>query len=155
MKTSLIKDLAKYEKPREKVIKNGLFTLTNEELLAILIRTGGKDKSAIDVAREILKDIGDLRNLVDTEIEELTNKFANGLSRLGVRQGDHVASCLEGSVEVVVTRLAVHKLGCVLVPINNRLIGPEMEYILREKIPVLVTAQFRTVMLQGDQMIAA
>ncbi|OGC38629.1 hypothetical protein A3K42_01115 [candidate division WWE3 bacterium RBG_13_37_7] len=76
MKTSLIKDLAKYEKPREKVIKNGLFTLTNEELLAILIRTGGKDKSAIDVAREILKDIGDLRNLVDTEIEELT-KFKN------------------------------------------------------------------------------
>ena len=79
MKTSLIKDLAKYEKPREKVIKNGLFTLTNEELLAILIRTGGKDKSAIDVAREILKDIGDLRNLVDTEIEELTKFNKNVL----------------------------------------------------------------------------
>jgi len=50
-----IHDLPKVERPREKLIKKGAQNLKDEELLAILLRTGTKEKSALDLAREILR----------------------------------------------------------------------------------------------------
>lgn len=43
------------DRPREKLLKNGEHTLTDSELLAIILRTGVKGQSAIDLARKILK----------------------------------------------------------------------------------------------------
>ena len=50
-----IHDLPKVERPREKLISKGVQDLKGEELLAILLRTGTKEKSALDLAREILR----------------------------------------------------------------------------------------------------
>lgn len=47
-------DWPKDERPREKFIKNGAKALSTTELLAILINTGQDEKSAIDLATEIL-----------------------------------------------------------------------------------------------------
>lgn len=41
------------DRPREKVLAKGVFALSDAELLALLIRTGGRDKSALDLAREL------------------------------------------------------------------------------------------------------
>ncbi len=41
------------DRPREKLLKYGEHTLSNAELLAILIRTGTNGKSAVDIAREL------------------------------------------------------------------------------------------------------
>lgn len=49
-----IKDLAPEERPREKMIQFGPEILSNAELLAILIRTGTRELSALDVANRIL-----------------------------------------------------------------------------------------------------
>lgn len=49
-----IRDLAPQERPREKMIQNGSAALSNAELLAILIRTGTRDYSALDLANRIL-----------------------------------------------------------------------------------------------------
>ncbi|HMJ47778.1 MAG TPA: DNA repair protein RadC [Ferruginibacter sp.] len=43
------------ERPREKLIRNGIHTLSNSELIAILINSGNKKSSALDLAKEILK----------------------------------------------------------------------------------------------------
>lgn len=51
-----IKDWAEDERPREKLINLGPKSLTSAELLAILISSGNKRKSALDIAREILAD---------------------------------------------------------------------------------------------------
>ncbi|MBO4614452.1 MAG: DNA repair protein RadC [Bacteroidales bacterium] len=51
-----IKNWAEEERPREKLIAKGEKSLTAAELLAILIGSGNKRKSALDVAREILDD---------------------------------------------------------------------------------------------------
>lgn len=51
-----IKNWAEEERPREKLIAKGEKSLTAAELLAILIGSGNKRKSALDVAREILED---------------------------------------------------------------------------------------------------
>ena len=67
-----IKDLPKFERPREKLLKYGAEKLSDTELLAILLRTGTKGKSAIDIAEEILKNNGgSFRGLAGKEIEEI------------------------------------------------------------------------------------
>jgi DNA repair protein RadC len=50
-----IKEWANDEKPREKFIKKGKTVLSNSELLAIIISTGTSNRSALDLAREILQ----------------------------------------------------------------------------------------------------
>jgi DNA repair protein RadC len=71
-----IKDLDDSEKPREKLIKNGTASLTDIELLAVILRTGGKEGSALKLARDLLTRYESFHNLSDTEIEELI-KFKN------------------------------------------------------------------------------
>jgi DNA repair protein RadC len=49
-----ITDWAVEDRPREKLIQKGTSSLTDAELLAILISSGTKDKSAVDLGRELL-----------------------------------------------------------------------------------------------------
>jgi len=51
----LIREMPKVERPREKLIEKGVENLKDEELLAILLRTGTKEKSALDLAKQILR----------------------------------------------------------------------------------------------------
>ena len=50
-----IKDLPKIERPREKLISKGAQNLKDEELLAILLRTGREGKNVLELAKQILK----------------------------------------------------------------------------------------------------
>lgn len=50
-----IKELCIDERPREKMLEKGAESLSNAELLAILLRTGTGSMNAVDVARELLK----------------------------------------------------------------------------------------------------
>lgn len=68
---SNIKDLDIYNRPREKALKLGIEKLTNEELLAILVRCGIKGVSAIDLSRDILITYGSLHNLFNSDIYNL------------------------------------------------------------------------------------
>lgn len=72
------------ERPREKLLHRGAAQLTNAELLAILIRTGVKGKSAVDLARGILQLLGGLRALEQWENEDLYG--IRGLSLAKVAQ---------------------------------------------------------------------
>lgn len=64
---------AEEDRPREKLSLHGKHTLSNAELLAILISTGTKSKSAIDLSREILiKCDGNLNQLAKLSVKELT-----------------------------------------------------------------------------------
>lgn len=49
--------LAESEKPREKCIAQGVHTLTDQDLLAILLRTGTKGHSVLEVSRELLRSM--------------------------------------------------------------------------------------------------
>jgi len=58
-----IKAWPKDDRPREKLLKNGEGSLSNSELLAILLCTGFKGQSAIDLARKIIDKFGSFRNM--------------------------------------------------------------------------------------------
>lgn len=59
MQFNSIKNWATEDRPREKMMLHGASTLSNVDLIAILIRSGNKDKSAIDLSREILQHSND------------------------------------------------------------------------------------------------
>jgi len=70
-----MKDLPLSERPYEKLEMYGEKCLSNAELLAIIIKTGTKDESAVILAQKILKKITEddnLKSLTDISIEELT-----------------------------------------------------------------------------------
>lgn len=67
-----IKDMPETERPREKLLNYGAETLSNEELIAVIIRTGNKEVTAIDLGKRILSlDQRGLVFLTDITIEEL------------------------------------------------------------------------------------
>lgn len=68
----LVRDLPHEERPRERMMHYGAEALSHAELLAILLRTGSHQESAIHLAQRIMNKIGSIRNLVDLSINELT-----------------------------------------------------------------------------------
>ena len=73
-----IKELPETERPYEKLEVYGEKALSNAELLAIIIKTGTKDKTSVEIANQILnlnqgENKGDINFLRDISIEELMN----------------------------------------------------------------------------------
>lgn len=69
---SAVKDLPLDDRPREKLSMRGAQNLTDAELLAILMRTGTKGKSVIEMAQELTTNYGNLAVLSGKSISELT-----------------------------------------------------------------------------------
>ncbi len=69
-KSKSIKSWPQDDRPREKLLKRGVNALSNSELLAILLRTGIKGNSAIDLARQMLNQFGTFRNMSHTDVRE-------------------------------------------------------------------------------------
>lgn len=69
--TYLIKDLPEEEKPREKLKKYGVKNLTDEELIAIILRCGTKNMSVKDLAIKIKKEFKNLSDLSYIELSKI------------------------------------------------------------------------------------
>jgi acyl-CoA synthetase (AMP-forming)/AMP-acid ligase II len=67
-----------------------------------------------------------------SEMDNVSDRLATGLSDLGVEKGQKIAFMLTNSVECYYTYLAIHKLGAMFVPINVRLVPREVEYIVEQ-----------------------
>lgn len=76
-KTKLnIKDLAEEDRPREKMLLKGVASLSDAELLGILIGSGNKDETAIELAQRILHSVSNnLNQLGKLEIKDLIKNF--------------------------------------------------------------------------------
>ena len=62
---SVITEWAEEDRPREKLLLKGKSALSNAELIAILIGSGNRNETAVDLSKRILSEIGDnLHNLM-------------------------------------------------------------------------------------------
>lgn len=59
------------ERPRKKLLDKGAASLSNAELLAIFIHSGTRDKTAVDVGRDLLSRFKTLRELLDADITDV------------------------------------------------------------------------------------
>ncbi|MFO7851254.1 MAG: RadC family protein [Bacteroidota bacterium] len=86
-----IKDWALEDRPREKLLYKGISSLSDAELLAILIGSGSNDKSAVDLAREIL-------NLASNNLNRLGKLDVHDLVKLkgiGTAKAINIMAALE------------------------------------------------------------
>ena len=67
----MIKSLPKEENPREKALNYGIESLSNVELLALVLRTGNKEESVIQLAQRLLNEVGGFERLNDISYAQL------------------------------------------------------------------------------------
>ncbi|ASB49325.1 RadC family protein [Alkalitalea saponilacus] len=71
-----IKQLAAEDRPREKLLQKGMASLSDAELIAILIGSGSTKESAVELARKIMAGFqNNLKELGKADIEQLKNNF--------------------------------------------------------------------------------
>lgn len=145
MHIKTIKEIPLNDRPREKMAANGAAVLTDAELIAILLRTGTAEKSAIDIASEMTADGGLYKRLAGiTRLNELTNikglgqaKAATVLAALEI--GRRIASakpiekihfsCPQDVADFLMPRLryaAKEQFVVVLLNNKNKVIGTEV-----------------------------
>ena len=90
IKTS-IKNWAEDDRPREKVTRHGAEILSNAELLAIIINNGNKEKSAVELAKDVLKLGSD--NL--DELGKLSIKDFQKIKGIGIAKAIAIIAALE------------------------------------------------------------
>lgn len=93
MRKFSIKDWAEEDQPRKKLLQQGAHTLSNSELLAILINNGTRGHSAIDIAKNLLQTVNnDLQKLAGLGVRELVKRQVKGL---GEAKAISIAAALE------------------------------------------------------------
>ena len=73
-----IRDWPEGERPREKLLNKGAQSLSEAELLAIFLRTGVAGKSAVDMARDLIKRFGSLTRLFNATQKEFCEALGLG-----------------------------------------------------------------------------
>jgi DNA repair protein RadC len=80
-RTLTIRNWPKSERPREKLLERGPQALSDAELLALLLGSGVKGHSAVDVARSLISDFGSLRELLSADRPRWKGKAGIGPAR--------------------------------------------------------------------------
>ncbi|MFX0147575.1 MAG: class I adenylate-forming enzyme family protein [Candidatus Hodarchaeota archaeon] len=85
------------------------------------------------------------RELTFKELDERTNKLANGFLKLGVKKGDKIAILSNNSIEFMETYSAAAKGGFIIVPLNFRLHPEELSFIITnsDSIYLIVDSRFK------------
>ena len=77
-----IKELPSSERPRERLLQYGANSLSNAELLAIILRTGTRDENVLLVAQRLLANFGGLAGLVQGSIPEIGSEKGLGPAKV-------------------------------------------------------------------------
>lgn len=86
----MLKDIAKEDRPRERLIKFGVASLSNNELLSIILKSGTKNKSVYELSSEILGKLNSIGNLKEFELNSLLE-----IKGIGVAKACEILSSIE------------------------------------------------------------
>lgn len=126
-----IQELREDERPREKLAKHGAATLSEPELIAILLRVGTLGANAIDVARQLLAEFKSLAGLARASVKELAR-----IKGVGPTKAIQLAAAFE-----LASRLA--RESTERLPVETpaqvwSLLGAEMAKLTRESLRVIL-----------------
>lgn len=79
--TKVMASLPESERPRERLLAQGVEVLSERELLALVLRNGAPGESALDLAADLLGDYGNLRALAGARPEELAARRGIGAAK--------------------------------------------------------------------------
>ena len=127
-----IKDIDSNDRPREKMFFEGIESLTNEELLAILIDTGNKEVSAIGLANRILIKSGGIKGLADMDLKSLQE-----INGIGPAKSARIFAAMELSKRISKI-LSKHKFDINSPSSIANLFMEELRYKKKEVVKVLL-----------------
>lgn len=81
-----IRDWPPAERPREKLLERGAHALSDAELLALLLGSGTRGRSAVELARTLIADFGSLRSLLTADGPRALARRGVGPARYAVMQ---------------------------------------------------------------------
>lgn len=67
-----IVDIPKNERPKEKLLKYGAESLSNPELLAIVLRTGTRGENVLNLSQRIITELNGLNGILNASMKEMT-----------------------------------------------------------------------------------
>lgn len=102
----MLRDLPDEERPRERMLRYGAGVLSQAELLAILLRTGTRNESAIHMAQRLLAEIGGIRGIMDLSLDELTKMKGIGPAKAvqikaGIELGQRLAKARTPEARII------------------------------------------------------
>jgi DNA repair protein RadC len=80
-RTLTIRDWPESERPREKLLERGAQALSDAELIALLLGSGIKGRSAVDIARSLIVEFGSLREMLSADRRRWDGKLGIGPAR--------------------------------------------------------------------------
>lgn len=132
-KSYTIKDMPLNERPREKLFKYGVKSLSNAELIAIIIRTGNRQDTAIELSNRILSmDSKGLGFLSDASFEELTS-----VKGIGKCKASQIIAAVELGKRIS-TQRSVEKVKVTSPKDIVSLLMEEMRYLNKEHFKVAI-----------------
>jgi DNA repair protein RadC len=126
-----IHELPEHERPREKLAAHGAKALSDSELIAILLRTGMKGVSAIDLGRELLKRYDSLTGLARCSVPELA-----GIKGVGMAKAVQLAAAFGLAQRIARESFARRKVDSP--ELVWELLGAEMRALHRESLRVVL-----------------
>lgn len=97
---SHLSDLPVADRPRERLLTSGAETLTEPELLAVVLRTGTRERSALDLGQALIDEYGSLAALAAAPPADLATRAGLGPARIAALKAafrlGHLASQAEG-----------------------------------------------------------
>ena len=117
-----IKNIIKEERPRERFIKYGVENLSNEELLAIILKNGTREYSVKTLAIKLLNSLGSLDKLKSSTINSLTK-----IKGIGLVKAIELLSIVELSKRINMTDINSVKLN------NSKTIFEYFKYIFENE----------------------
>lgn len=88
------------QRPREKLLARGPQSLTDTELLAVILRTGVVGKSAIDLGQDLMNRCGGIHQLLEASAQQLT-----GIKGLGLAKRAQLQAVLELAKRALAAKL--------------------------------------------------
>lgn len=134
-----IKDLPENERPRERLFRYGSESLSNVELLAILLGSGTKNENIISLSSRIIRDNGGLNGIFNSSLEDFTS--INGI-------GKAKASKLLAMIELS-KRFKSFKDGD-----NYKISSPrDAAFLVMEEMKLLKQEQLKVIMLNTKNVV--
>jgi DNA repair protein RadC len=127
---NVIADLPASERPRERLLRHGAEALSEQELLALVLRHGRRGESALDLAGSLLCEYGSLSALAIARPEELAQRSGIGPAKAAALiAAFRLGRLAGGAVEAVALRGPADVA---------RVVRPELGKLRRERVVVLV-----------------
>lgn len=99
-----IKDLDISQRPRELLLQNKEQSLTDEQLLAILIDTGTKEHNAIEISKQLIDYVGGFENLIKCDIDMIRN-----IKGIGIAKACRIIASIEFANRLMKRRIKKNK----------------------------------------------